>query len=256
MPFKVDKSQNVTLFTNKITSIISGKLCEIEENILEATDVKISKVKMEDRNMRKFEFDEGKLSFRFNLQTEKRDYLLPKNYCEFLPSSKNSEELIKNYLKKIQIFDIQNEELDLVKENSKFLLTNVKKIQDNLYSAHFDLFQSQSLKFEYFGNLDANEKFHGFTVMVTQPPNNQKISKIEANFEHGILQGPLKILNSKGTQETIMNTKNGMVHGFVITYGSIPLLTPDTKGTVFENQLKCLIFQFLNFGVFHQFLFY
>ena len=229
--FKIDKTQNVTVFTNQITSIISGKF-SLENSILEATDVKIAKVKMEDRKMRQFEFDEGKLKFQFDLQTEKREYLLPKNYCESLVTSEDDEQLIKNYLRKIQIFDIQNEDLDLAKENSKFLLTNVKKIQDNLYSAHFDLFQSESLKFEYFGALDSNEKFHGFAVMITQPPTNKKITEIQANFEHGILQGPLKVLNPKGTQETIMNTKNGMVHGFVITYGSIPLLTPETKGFI------------------------
>lgn len=196
--FEIDKLQNVTIFINNFITILNAKFKTGE--IVYAHDF-------------------GKLNYELNLKSMERKFgKIPEKFCENYQNL-DFEQLIQNYLKNIQLFEFSDEKFD--EKKAPKLFTNIRKTSGNTYSATINLLKSENIKFEYYGNFDENEQFHGFAGLLI--PENENIYEIQGDFKHGLLNGIVKILNKNDTQETLFYAKNGIIHGFVITYGTVAI---------------------------------
>ena len=98
-------------------------------------------------------------------------------------------------------------------------------VQPSFYGKYVELkFQ----EFEYAGSLDEDGQFHGSAVLTVA--TNKKmclrgnckftsVQQISGTFNHGVLDGSVKIVGASKYFVTHAKVKQGSLHGLLVTFG-------------------------------------
>jgi hypothetical protein len=185
----------------------------------------------------------------YDLETRQRKDLFNKtDLCSNITNDDTpADQFIVKYMESIQPVPLDTSPLDLKK--AKRLLTDLEEVEERVhfFEATLNLFDSSAIAFQYLGDYNAGNKFHGFAVLKISPKKDcfrgvcreTKYVKLTGTFHNGVLQGIVYLTTSNDEQITYANTKDGIVHGMFITYG----LTTTYKANVGakERQKKGII---------------
>ena len=126
-----------------------------------------------------------------------------------------------NYMKRVLPLPPSNIPID--EANALRFLSDVTKIEANVYEAELNYYDAVEITFEYMGKLDPEGRFHGYGVLKIQPNHHcikgvcqtVQYQTIRGTFRHGLLDGLAYLISNGGISLSFLPIKNGVLHGIV-----------------------------------------